>query len=171
MIMPNWLLKYLPIILTGVAWVLTFGIGYWQGYKSCTEKWVSQSQTETNQYLAQINELTNMIRQEEIQAQSKINQIVNEHVENEERIRNEYQTVIDGLRDNQFEFNGVRDCPTAETTTKPMSGSTGTAPDLVCYSKSELQEKIARSLAIAEECDEIAEKYNRLIEVYYVRTR
>ena len=44
--MPAWVLRFLPLILTGAAWVATFGIGYWQGYANSETKWKTKIQAE-----------------------------------------------------------------------------------------------------------------------------
>ena len=168
--MPAWVLRFLPLILTGVAWVATFGIGYWQGYANSETKWQAKIQAEENAYLGRINELAGMVRQSEIQAQEKINAIVAEQIAGEERIKNEYETVIADLRNDRYEFSGVRDCP-GKAAGNDMPAKAGTSPELVCYSKAELQRKVEESLAVAKECDELAERYEKLKEVYNVGNR
>lgn len=167
--MYQWVLKYLPQILTGTVWVLTFGIGYFQGYANCNTGWKERTQKETGRYLEQINEMTNVLRQKEIENQEKINLIVGEQLEREEQIKNEHEKVIADLRNGQYEFNGVRNCPDTAKTGEPVSGNSPATSGLVCYSKAELQQKIEGSLAIAEECDRLAERYEKLKEVYNVR--
>lgn len=44
----------------------------------------------------------------------------------------------------------------------PKNGNTG---DLVCYTGEQLQRKVKESMAIAEECDRLAEKYKSLLEI------
>lgn len=168
--MPAWVLRFLPLILTGVAWVATFGIGYWQGYANSETKWKTKIQAEENAYLGRINELAGMVRQSEIQAQEKINTIVAEQIAGEERIKNEYKTVIADLRNGNYEFAGVHDCPD-KAAGNDMPAKTGTPAGLVCYSKAELQRKVEESLAIAKECDKLAERYEKLKEVYNVGNR
>ena len=168
--MPAWVLRFLPLILTGIAWVATFGVGYWQGYANSETKWQAKIQAEENAYLGRINELAGMVRQSEIQAQEKINAIVAEQIAGEERIKNEYETVIADLRNGNYEFSGVRDC-SDKTAGNDMPAKTGTPAGLVCYSKAELQRKVEESLAIAKECDELAERYEKLKEVYNVGNR
>ena len=168
--MPAWVLRFLPLILTGIAWVATFGIGYWQGYANSETKWQAKIQAEENAYLGRINELAGMVRQSEIQAQEKINAIVAEQIAGEERIKNEYETVIADLRNGNYEFAGVRDCPD-KAAGNDLLAKTGASPELVCYSKAELQRKVEESLAIAKECDELAERYEKLKEVYNVGNR
>ena len=43
--------------------------------------------------------------------------------------------------------------------------TTGTQSDLICYTRAELQSKIKRSLDLAAECDQNAERYSALVEV------
>lgn len=168
--MPAWVLRFLPLILTGAVWVAAFGIGYWQGYANSETKWQAKIQAEENAYLGRINELAGMVRQSEIQAQEKINAIVAEQIAGEERIKNEYETVIADLRNGNYEFAGVRDCP-GKAAGNNLPAKTGTPAGLVCYSKAELQRKVEESLAIAKECDELAERYEKLKEVYNVGNR
>lgn len=44
----------------------------------------------------------------------------------------------------------------------PKNGNPG---DLVCYTGEQLQQKIKDSMAIAEECDRLAERYKSLLEI------
>ena len=41
----------------------------------------------------------------------------------------------------------------------------GTGSELVCYTRRELQSKVAESLVIAEECDKMNEKYRMLLRI------
>ena len=56
-----------------------------------------------------------------------------------------------GLHENN---NGAETVPTA-----------GVKSDLICYTRSELQSKIKRSLDITAECDNLAERYRALVKV------
>ena len=56
-----------------------------------------------------------------------------------------------GLHENN---NGAETVPTA-----------GVKSDLVCYTRTELQSKIKRSLDITAECDNLAERYRALVKV------
>ena len=42
---------------------------------------------------------------------------------------------------------------------------TGAESDLVCYTRAELQQKVARSLAITNEADKLVEQYKTLLEI------
>lgn len=56
-----------------------------------------------------------------------------------------------GLHENN---NGAETVPTA-----------GVKSDLICYTRTELQSKIKRSLDLAAECDNLAERYGALVKV------
>lgn len=56
-----------------------------------------------------------------------------------------------GLHQNN---NGAETMPTA-----------GTQSDLICYTRAELQRKIKDSLALTNECDELAKRYAALVKV------
>jgi Ca2+/Na+ antiporter len=56
-----------------------------------------------------------------------------------------------GLHENN---NGAETVPTA-----------GVKSDLICYTRAELQSKIKRSLDLAAECDNLAERYRALVKV------
>jgi hypothetical protein len=56
-----------------------------------------------------------------------------------------------GMHENN---NGAETVPTA-----------GVKSDLICYTRSELQSKIKRSLDLAAECDNLAERYRALVKV------
>ena len=43
--------------------------------------------------------------------------------------------------------------------------TTGTQSDLICYTRAELQRKIKDSLALTNECDELAKRYAALVKV------
>ena len=43
--------------------------------------------------------------------------------------------------------------------------TTGNKPDLICYTRTELQRKVKESLDLAKEADELAIKYRALLEV------
>ena len=55
----------------------------------------------------------------------------------------------------------------SDTSTCPdMPAKTGAQPGLVCYTRADIQRKVAESLALAAECDEIAIRYKALVKAY-----
>ena len=55
----------------------------------------------------------------------------------------------------------------SDTSTCPkLPKASGTQPGLVCYTRADIQRKVAESLALAAECDEIAIRYKALVKAY-----
>ena len=52
------------------------------------------------------------------------------------------------------------------STCKDLSKPSGAQPGLVCYTRADIQRKVAESLAVAAECDEIAIRYKALVKAY-----
>lgn len=79
-----------------------------------------------------------------------------------ERQKQSYETLLTDLHTN-FKPSGVSNCPdnrsSVSRTEKPTS-------DVVCYRKADLRERVAKSVAIANRCDELAVRYNALLRLY-----
>ena len=52
------------------------------------------------------------------------------------------------------------------STCKDLPRPPGTQSGLVCYTKSDIQRKVAESLALAAECDQLAIRYKALVRAY-----
>lgn len=99
-----------------------------------------------------------------------------ENQENEDRIVKEYVSQIEILKQKNEDISNAKisdvvECPeptrvyvtksdTNRTVSKEKSKS-----NLLCYSESQLRDKIKASMDIGKECDEIAIKYKALYEV------
>ena len=65
-----------------------------------------------------------------------------------------------------FPVKPVTDCGMhKDDNGKTTVPTAGTQPDLICYTRAELQRKIKDSLAITAECDELAKRYEALVKV------
>ena len=53
----------------------------------------------------------------------------------------------------------------SETSSSSGMQKTFNSGQLECYSRDELRERIKRTLAIGNRCDELAEKYNTLLSI------
>ena len=51
-------------------------------------------------------------------------------------------------------------------TCKALPRASGAQPGLVCYTRTDISRKVAESLALAAECDEIAIRYQALVKAY-----
>ena len=55
----------------------------------------------------------------------------------------------------------------SDTSTCPkLPETSGTQPGAVCYTRADIQEKVAESLALAAECDQLAIRYKALVKAY-----
>ena len=129
------------------AVVLAYGLGRWQG--STAERKVCEAEIHAAELTAE-----RRAREAERKAQEAQNAIVQDY---EHQIADYRRTVdayvdADSLRDS-------RKCPA-------VPRASGAQPGLVCYTKSDIQRKVAESLALAAECDEIAIRYKAVVKAY-----
>ena len=93
-------------------------------------------------------------RESERRAQEAQNAIVQDY----ERQVADYKRTIDSYID--------ADRLSDTSACKDLSKPSGAQPGLVCYTKSDIQRKVAESLALAAECDEIAIRYKAVVRAY-----
>ena len=79
-------------------------------------------------------------------------------VEDYERQVADYKRTIDSYID--------ADSLSDTSTCKDLPRAPGTQPGLVCYTRADIQRKVAESLALAAECDEIAIRYKAVVKAY-----
>ena len=108
--------------------------------------------------------MTNQVRSQEIQTQSKINSIISEQMIKEDSIRDEYEKTIEELRNG---ISVLSDVTSVYQSTPATSSSTvscvADTSNLICYTKGEFYRKLEKSLALATECDALANRYNTLL--------
>ena len=158
-------LKFLPVILSGLCWVFVFGGGYWMGCNATKQKYTIEDQAKEIEYHSKVNALIDQIRSQEIANQSRINDIMANHVVSEEAIRNEYEKIVEDLRSDKLVIANSLHLNKECSASKSVSTATDNSSELVCFTKRELYAKIERSMAIASEADRLAEKYNALLAV------
>ena len=78
--------------------------------------------------------------------------------EDYERQVADYKRTIDSYIDT----DRLSDTSTCKDLPKPSGAESG----LICYSRADIQRKVAESLALAAECDEIAIRYKALVRAY-----
>ena len=93
-------------------------------------------------------------RESERRAQEAQNAIVQDY----ERQVADYKRTIDSYID--------ADSLSDTSTCKDLPRAPGTQPGLVCYTRADIQRKVAESLAVGAECDEIAIRYKALVKAY-----
>ena len=93
-------------------------------------------------------------RETERKAQEAQNAIVEDY----EHQISDYRRTIDAYVDAD-RLSDTSTCP-------KLPKASGAQPGLVCYTKSDIQRKVAESLALAAECDEIAIRYKAVVRAY-----
>ena len=129
------------------AVVLAYGLGRFQG--SAAERRACEAEIHAAELTAE-----RQARDAERKAQEAQNAIVQDY---EHQIA-DYKRSIDSYVDTDrlSDTSACKDLPRAS----------GAQPGLVCYTKSDISRKVAESLALAAECDEIAIRYKAVVKAY-----
>ena len=126
---------------------IAYGLGRWQG--SAAERRACEAELHTAELTAE-----RQARESERKAQEAQNAIITDY----ERQVADYKRTIDSYIDAD-RLSDTSTCP-------KLPEASGAQPGLVCYTKSDISRKVAESLALAAECDEIAIRYRALVRAY-----
>ena len=129
------------------AGALAYSIGRWQG--SAAERRACEAEIHAAELTAE-----RQARESERKAQEAQNAIVEDY----ERQVADYKRTIDAYVDAD-RLSDTSTCP-------DMPAKAGAQPGLVCYTRADIQRKVAESLALAAECDEIAIRYKAVVKAY-----
>ena len=129
------------------AVVLAYGLGRWQG--SAAERRACEAEIHAAELTAE-----RQARDAERKAQEAQNAIVQDY---EHQIA-DYRRTIDSYID--------ADSLSGTSTCKDLPRAPVAQPGLVCYSRADIQRKVAESLALAAECDELAIRYKAVVKAY-----
>jgi len=129
------------------AVVLAYGIGRWQG--SAAERRACEAEIHAAELTAE-----RQARESERRAQEAQNAIVQDY---EHQIA-DYRRTVDAYVDAD-RLSDTSTCP-------KLPKTSGAQPGLVCYTRADIQEKVAESLALAAECDQLAIRYRALVRAY-----
>ena len=129
------------------AVVLAYGIGRWQG--SAAERRACEAEIHAAELTAE-----RQARETERKAQEAQNAIVQDY---EHQIA-DYRRTVDAYVDAD-RLSDTSTCP-------KLPKAPGAQPGLVCYSRADIQRKVAESMAIAAECDQLAIRYRALVRAY-----
>ena len=147
-------IKTLIITVTVIA---VYGFGYY----NCNKSWelrYSEFRTESEK---QYNDLLKEKIAIDNANREKVNKIESDFLKQIQDQRVKYEKDIADLRAN-FKPSGVH---TDATSGVSVSRTDNDSTELICYTRGELQRKIESTLDIARECDELALKYNALLEI------
>ena len=129
------------------AVALAYGLGRWQG--SAAERRACEAEIHAAELTAE-----RQARESERKAQEAQNAIVQDY---EHQIA-DYRRTVDAYID--------ADRLSDTSTCKDLPRAPGAQPGLVCYTKSDISRKVAESLALAAECDQLAIRYRALVRAY-----
>ena len=129
------------------AVVLAYGLGRWQG--SAAERRACEAEIHAAELTAE-----RQAREAERKAQEAQNGIIQDY---EHQIA-DYRRTIDSYIDAD-RLSGTSTC-------KDLPRAPGAQPGLVCYSRADISRKVAESLALAAECDQLAIRYKALVKAY-----
>ena len=129
------------------AVVLAYGIGRWQG--SAAERRACEAELHAAELTAE-----RQARDAERKAQEAQNAIVQDY---EHQIADYKRTI-----DSYIDTDRLSDASTCKDLSKPS----GAQPGLVCYTSADISRKVAESLAVGAECDQLAIRYRALLRAY-----
>ena len=129
------------------AVVFAYGLGRWQG--SAAERRACEAEIHAAELTAE-----RQARDAERKAQEAQNAIITDY---EHQIA-DYKRSIDSYVD--------ADRLSDTSTCKDLPRAPGAQPGLVCYTRADIQRKVAESLALAAECDQLAIRYKAVVRAY-----
>ena len=132
---------------TLAAVVLAYGLGRWQG--SAAERRACEAELHAAELTAE-----RQARETERKAQEAQNGIIQDY---EHQIA-DYRRTVDAYVDAD-RLSDTSTCP-------DVPAKAGAQPRAVCYTESDIQRKVAESLALAAECDELAIRYKAVVKAY-----
>lgn len=154
------------LIQTGILALVFFAVFYSIRLYTFNEVRKQYNQTIERLELEQLQNLQKL--------QSQQNIVVSEYLQKIKTLEGEHEKTLQELETAQFSntITGVN-CVVSnavnslhkDSNGKTTVQTTGNKPDLICYTRSELQSKVKRSLDIAAECDALSVRYATLLEV------
>ena len=129
------------------AVVLAYGLGRWQG--SAAERRACEAEIHAAELTAE-----RQARESERKAQEAQNAIVEDY---EHQIA-DYRRTVDAYVDAD-RLSDIHTCP-------DMPAKAGAQPRAVCYTRADISRKVAESLALAAECDQLAIRYKAVVKAY-----
>lgn len=154
------------LIQTGILALVFFAVFYSIRLYTFNEVRKQYNQTIERLELEQLQNLQ--------QLQSQQNIVVSGYLQKIKTLEGEHEKTLQELETAQFSntVTGVNcvvsnaiDSLHKDGGSKATMQTAGNKPDLICYTRTELQSKIKRSLALTREADELAIRYQTLLEV------
>ena len=155
--------KFACIGATGIIFIASYffvGVHYYRnGYETATKKYDEVLRQESEKNYQKIIETERNLA-------DKQNKIVSEYlkyIDDLEKQHEQDKIDMDNLRD-VISIDSDKLCNNSNTNSAAMSTKATNQSKLKCYTESELQRKIEKSLDITNECDKLSRRYNALLE-------
>ena len=155
-------IKYL---LRGFLLVIACFFVYWLGYREGTDV------TETK-YQREIRASEQRAEERFRRMQQAQNNELRDYLSKIDELNAQHDADVEALKNAQFKDTvvitppePVTECMHSDKSSAARVPKTSAKSDLVCYTRSELQRKIAESLAITRDADELRERYKALIRI------
>lgn len=155
------------LIQTGILALVFFAVFYSIRLYTFNEVRKQYNQTIEKLELEQLQNLQ--------QLQSQQNIVVSGYLQKIKTLEGEHERTLQELETAQFSntvtgvncvvSNAIHDSLHKDSGSKTTVQTAGDKPDLICYTRAELQSKVKRSLDLAKEADELAIRYQTLLEV------
>ena len=132
-----------------------------------------------NEVRKQYNQTIERLELEQLQnmqhLQSQQNIVVSGYLQKIKTLEGEHEKTLQELETAQFSntvigvncvvSNAIHDSLHKDSGSQTTVQTAGNKPDLICYTRAELQRKVKESLALTREADELAIKYKALLDV------
>lgn len=152
-------------LLFVVSSITIYQIGYQKGYRSAQIRYQNEIQEQTLKHL----EITKNVITE---WKDRENSLVSSYLKRIEILKEEHKNEIESIQSNQLSDTVIPEClqPANSNPTQGLPKASKTGSNSICYSEADILRKVKESMAIAEECDELAHRYNTLLEVVQTYT-
>lgn len=155
------------LIQTGILALVFFAVFYSIRLYTFNEVRKQYNQTIERLELEQLQNLQ--------QLQSQQNIVVSGYLQKIKTLEGEHEKTLQELETAQFSntvtgvncvvSNAIHDSLHKDVGSQTTVQTAGNKPDLICYTRAELQSKVARSLAITKECDALSVRYGTLLKI------
>lgn len=155
------------LIQTGILALVFFAVFYSIRLYTFNEVRKQYNQTIERLELEQLQNLQKL--------QSQQNIVVSGYLQKIKTLEGEHEKTLQELETAQFSntvtgvncvvSNAIHDSLHKDSGSQTTVQTAGDKPDLICYTRAELQRKVKESLDLAKEADELAIKYKALLDV------
>lgn len=148
--------KSLLISLGIISYIVVGVFAYYKGYTEASNEYKNRlTELQTNNLQAILNQ--------ERKYKDKENEIIKDYSEKMDLLKQEYEKVL--IVSNNLRDTYVPEClQHTDTSSTRVSKETKSKSNTRCYSESDLLKKVKESVAIGNECDQLAIRYNSLLE-------